>query len=358
MRRQQDEGLKFWCAPRENEKPFTEPERAQRWRLSLASLLFITVLLSDHLWFCAEATLTRTRDKRPAERLAGIADMGESANPLQRHRTPTSADGAHRTRLSREQDDIFLGNSTLGQMDTCQPGSPAAGGDSLTLASDACLTGLSGGAGTGSRSARVNMSDLYLSFCNSYSLLDLFYGFTSLNNTNCTLDMAIGMDQQECRRRLRAYQELDRQAEERYQEFELLVQKYETDQYSVRTCMEECKVKIWGEGWRGKRVSERASALGHARPPTYTLPTSLPSLDFAHTHARTHAPSSAFKGVGTQLLWQPLGFSVSILMHLRGSRSSSSSGPLDFLGGWRPTQCCCSTTLNPPQAALLLRGQI
>lgn len=285
MRRQQDEGLKFWCAPRENEKPFTEPERAQRWRLSLASLLFITVLLSDHLWFCAEATLTRTRDKRPAEGLAGIADMGESANPLQRHRTPTSADGAHRSRLSREQDNIFLGNSTLGQMDTCQPGSPAAGGDSLTLASDACLTGLSGGAEPGTRSARIHMSDLYLSFCNSYSLLDLFYGFTSLNNTNCTLDMAIGMDQQECSRRLQAYQELDRQAEERYQEFELLVQKYETDQYSVRTCMEECKVKTLGGGG-----VERASERTGSRTPTDEQPSPppYPSLYFAHTHSRTH----------------------------------------------------------------------
>ncbi len=63
--RQQDDGLKICFAPREDEKPlFTDSERAQRWRLSLASLLFITVLLSDHLWFCAEAKLTRTRDKR------------------------------------------------------------------------------------------------------------------------------------------------------------------------------------------------------------------------------------------------------------------------------------------------------
>lgn len=238
MRRQHDEGLKFWCAPRENEKPFTEPERAQRWRLSLASLLFITVLLSDHLWFCAEAKLTRTRDKRPDEGLA-ITDMGERPNSLQRHRTPTSPD-PHR--LSRAQDDIFLGNSTLWRMDTCQqPGSPSKECFTFASASDVCL-GLSAGGGKGTQSARVNMGDLYLSFCNSYSLLDLFYGFTSSNNTNCTLDMAIGMDQQECSRRLRAYQELDREAEERFQDFELLVQKYETDEYSVMTCMEECKV--------------------------------------------------------------------------------------------------------------------
>ncbi|KAF3843145.1 hypothetical protein F7725_001994 [Dissostichus mawsoni] len=136
MRRQHDEGLKYWFAPRENEKPFTESERAQRWRLSLASLLFITVLLSDHLWFCAEAKLTRTRDKRSEEGLA-ITDMGDP-------------------------DDL-----------------------------------------------------------------------------NCSLDM--GQDVLGCSKCVRAYQLLDQQAEENYREFELLVEKYETDAYSVRTCMEECK---------------------------------------------------------------------------------------------------------------------
>lgn len=285
MRRQHDEGLKFWCAPRENEKPFTEPERAQRWRLSLASLLFITVLLSDHLWFCAEAKLTRTRDKRPDEGLA-ITDMGERPNSLQRHRTPTSPD-PHR--LSRAQDDIFLGNSTLWRMDTCQqPDSPSKECFTFASAGDVHL-GLSAGGGKGTQLARVNMGDLYLSFCNSYSLLDLFYGFTSSNNTNCTLDMAIGMDQQECSRRLRAYQELDREAEERFQDFEQLVKKYETDEYSVRTCMDECKV--------GR------TALGHARPPCNT-PSHQPTPPLFRTHARTHARTpSAFKGVGTQLLW-------------------------------------------------------
>ncbi len=39
---------------------------------------------------------------------------------------------------------------------------------------------------------------------------------------------------------------LRRRAQEKYREFELLVQKYETDVYSVRTCMEECTV---GERW-------------------------------------------------------------------------------------------------------------
>ncbi|EDL14188.1 mCG48617 [Mus musculus] len=42
-------------APRQSDKPCADSERAQRWRLSLASLLFFTVLLADHLWLCAGA---------------------------------------------------------------------------------------------------------------------------------------------------------------------------------------------------------------------------------------------------------------------------------------------------------------
>ncbi|XP_076602594.1 NALCN channel auxiliary factor 1 [Chaetodon auriga] len=244
MRRQHDEGLKFWFAPRENEKPFTESERAQRWRLSLASLLFITVLLSDHLWFCAEAKLTRTRDKRSDEGLA-ITDMGEYPNSLHQHHIPTSPDPR---RLAREQDAIFLGNSTkpLWRMDTCHPDSLSKDCFTFTDAETVCL-GLSGGGEKGTQLAYVNLSDLYLSFCNSYSLLDLFYGFTSPDDLNCTLDMAMGVDLLGCRKCVRAYQSLDQQAEKNYREFELLVQKYETDAYSVRTCMEECKMvyKPW-----------------------------------------------------------------------------------------------------------------
>ncbi|KAM8749695.1 transmembrane protein FAM155A [Acanthopagrus latus] len=244
MRRQHDEGLKFWFAPRENEKPFTESERAQRWRLSLASLLFITVLLSDHLWFCAEAKLTRTRDKRPDEGLLAFTDMGEYSSSLHRHHTPTTPPDPRR--LAREQDVIFIGNSTLWRMDTCHPDSLFKDCFTFTDAETVC-PGLSGGGGEGTQSAYVNLSDLYLSFCNSYSLLDLFNGFTSLGNLTCTLSMTAGEDQDGCKECVRAYQRLDREAEKNYREFELLVQKYETDAYSVRTCMEECKMvyKPW-----------------------------------------------------------------------------------------------------------------
>ncbi|XP_061580414.1 NALCN channel auxiliary factor 1 [Cololabis saira] len=245
MRRQHDEeeGLKYWFAPRENEKPFTESERAQRWRLSLASLLFITVLLSDHLWFCAEAKLTRTRDKvRSDEEHEIITDMmGEYPNsPI-----PASHD-PHHHHLAGEEDVIFIGNTTKPLwriMDTCRPGAASKDCFTFTDAQSVCA-GLSGGG------AYVDhLNDLYLSFCNSYSLWDLFYGFKSPDLVNCSLNASAGagVDAPRCRQCVQAFQRLDRQVEDNYRDFELLVHKYETDVYSVRTCMDECKMvyKPW-----------------------------------------------------------------------------------------------------------------
>ncbi|XP_030643142.1 transmembrane protein FAM155A [Chanos chanos] len=232
--RQQDDGLKIWFAPRENEKPFTDSERAQRWRLSLASLLFITVLLSDHLWFCAEAKLTRTRDKRQDN----LAFMKTRDYPAANHIVSPSHHSSYSGPI-RDQSVIFIGNSTspLRQLETCHPDSLSK--NCYTFAdAEAVCAGLSDAGGT--RSVEWNLSDLYLSFCNSYSLLDLFHGFSSPDNLNCSLDMARGGDIAGCSRCVQAYQLHDQQAQELYQEFEVLVQKYETDVYSVRTCMEEC----------------------------------------------------------------------------------------------------------------------
>ncbi|XP_048053042.1 NALCN channel auxiliary factor 1 [Megalobrama amblycephala] len=227
--RQRDDGLKIWCAPRENEKPFTDSERAQRWRLSLASLLFLTVLLSDHLWFCAEAKLTRTRDK--------LAPMDMSAN----HRPDLPS--THSS-LRRNEDAIFVVNSTkpLWQLETCHPDSLSENCFTFVDADHLCR-GLSETEGT----RWMNISDLYLSFCNSYSLMDLLDGSLSPDNLNCSLDAIMDGDQNRCSLCVQAYQRYDLHAQEKYEEFEMMADKYETDVYSVRTCMEECKIvyKPW-----------------------------------------------------------------------------------------------------------------
>ncbi|XP_016132540.1 transmembrane protein FAM155A [Sinocyclocheilus grahami] len=227
--RQRDDGLKIWCAPRENEKPFTDSERAQRWRLSLASLLFLTVLLSDHLWFCAEAKLTRTRDK--------LASVDMSAN----HRPDLPS--THSS-LRRNEDAIFVVNSTkpLWQLETCQPDGLSENCFTFVDADHLCR-GLSQTEGT----RWMNISDLYLSFCNSYSLMDLLYGSLSPDNLNCSLNVIVDGDLNSCSLCVQAYQRYDLHALEKYEEFEMMADKYETDVYSVRTCMEECKIvyKPW-----------------------------------------------------------------------------------------------------------------
>ncbi|NWV04204.1 F155A protein, partial [Ptilonorhynchus violaceus] len=182
--RQYDDGLKIWFAPRENEKPFTDSERAQKWRLSLASLLFFTVLLSDHLWFCAEAKFTGTGEKEqpppekpePAEPEL-LAGMGEPAPPAPRR--------------------------------------PAPGWD---------------------------LTDFYLSFCNSYTLWELFAGLSNPDTLNCSLDVVL-KGEGSCSQCVQAYQRYDQHAQEKYEEFEVMLQKYlQSDEYSVKSCPEDCKV--------------------------------------------------------------------------------------------------------------------
>ncbi|KPP59263.1 hypothetical protein Z043_122831 [Scleropages formosus] len=217
---QQDDGLNIWFAPRQHDKPFVDPERAQKWRLSLAALLFLTVLLSDHLWFCAEATRTQTRD-----RFAWTDAAGE------------------------RRDAAFAGNSTersSWRPETCPPDSLSESCFAFEDAEPAVCRALSLSVSeepAGTRAVDFNLSHLYLAFCNTYSLLDLFYGSWSPDNLNCSLDaVMMGGNSRACTRCVEEFQRYDQHAQEKYEEFELLIEKYETDVYSVRTCMDECKV--------------------------------------------------------------------------------------------------------------------
>ncbi|KAK3568347.1 hypothetical protein QTP86_004949 [Hemibagrus guttatus] len=209
--RQQDDGLNIRSAPRQDEKPSADSERAQRWRLRLASFLFASVLLADRLWLCAAAERTSTEGER------------RDAVPFR-----DTEDQEYRSSYgSTDYTHPFAGNSStpLWRLEACHPDSVSKSCFTVANAEAAC-SGLS--------DAEWNLSDLYLSFCDSYSLLDLFYGFSSPDNVSCGDNMSA------CSRCVRAFQRLDRLAQDRYHEFELLVLKYETDAYSVRTCMDEC----------------------------------------------------------------------------------------------------------------------
>ncbi|XP_031752903.1 transmembrane protein FAM155A [Xenopus tropicalis] len=244
MCRQYDDSLKIWFAPRENEKPFTDSERAQKWRLSLASLLFFTVLLSDHLWFCAEATLTRTRDKE--QDTVVLPSMAHQFPSVEGHSLSPTLQSSQKS-LRKGKKAIFLGNSTkpLWLLEASYPHSPFGQCFSVDDAESVCRN-LSEGARN--KPTHFNMSNFYLPFCNSYTLSDLFFGFSNPDTFNCSGDVVEKGDVAGCRQCVQAYQLYDQHAQEKYEEFEVLLQKYlQSDEYSVRSCSEECKAvyKSW-----------------------------------------------------------------------------------------------------------------
>ncbi|XP_053912760.1 NALCN channel auxiliary factor 1 isoform X2 [Cuculus canorus] len=260
--RQCDDGLKIWFAPRENEKPFTDSERAQKWRLSLASLLFFTVLLSDHLWFCAEAKFTGTGEKEqpppeqpePAEPELP-AGMGDPAPPATRLLAPASPSPGTEP----------LGNSTGSPPETCPPLGSSSGqcfsvGDAEAVCERRGMPGRRRGAGQ-SPAPAWDLTDFYLSFCNSYTLWELFAGLSNPDTLNCSLD-AVLRGEGSCSQCVQAYQRYDQHAQEKYEEFEVMLQKYlQSDEYSVKSCPEDCK----GSSSADSVSVSRHSPVSHSR---------------------------------------------------------------------------------------------
>lgn len=255
--RQYDDGLKIWFAPRENEKPFADSERAQKWRLSLASLLFFTVLLSDHLWFCAEAKFTGTgeQEQPPPEQAEPAepelpAGMGDPPPPAPRLRAPPapslppSPGGGRGNRTAgtepRHGQAAFLGNSTAGPPETCPPPGPGSpSGQCFSVGDAEAVCRRRGGPG---RPPARDLTDFYLSFCNSYTLWELFAGLSDPDTLNCSLDVVL-KGEGSCSQCVQAYQRYDQHAQEKYEEFEVMLQKYlQSAEYSVKSCPEDCKV--------------------------------------------------------------------------------------------------------------------
>ncbi|XP_067842556.1 NALCN channel auxiliary factor 1 [Heptranchias perlo] len=245
MCRQQDDGLKIWYVPRQNDKPCTDSERAQKWRLSLASLLFFTVLLSDHLWLCAEANLTRTRDQEQGT----LADMGEDPSAANHVLSPASLRrGQPRNTISTGKHAIFIGNTTarpMWQLETCYP----------HCLSDQCFSVEDAESVCGSvreeasdRSSPLSFSNFHLSFCESYTLSELFAGMSTLEGLNCDLKVAMDGDATVCVQCVETYQRLDQHAQEKYEDFQSLFEKYlQSGEYSVKSCIDDCKTvyKAW-----------------------------------------------------------------------------------------------------------------
>lgn len=319
--RQYDDGLKIWFAPRENEKPFTDSERAQKWRLSLASLLFFTVLLSDHLWFCAEAKFTGTGEKEqpppekpePAEPEL-LAGMGEPAPPAPRLLAPPSPSlppspgssgggGGRGSRTNgtepRHGKAAFLGNSTARPPETCPPPGSSSGqcfsvGDAEAVCQRRGGSGRPRGTGQ-SPAPGWDLTDFYLSFCNSYTLWELFAGLSNPDTLNCSLDVVL-KGEGSCSQCVQAYQRYDQHAQEKYEEFEVMLQKYlQSDEYSVKSCPEDCKVGAPAVfPVPGCRAGVPPSAVGAAVDPVVPASVCAPGAG----GRASHGAGDAAEGIG------------------------------------------------------------
>uniref|UniRef100_A0A8C2SRK1 Family with sequence similarity 155 member A n=1 Tax=Coturnix japonica TaxID=93934 RepID=A0A8C2SRK1_COTJA len=235
------------CAPRRSDKPVADPERAQKWRLSLASLLFFTVLLSDHLWLCAGAKL-RARERSGAGRPRGRAPRALQEPPagsceaflgnLSRAPGPASCPAAR-----ADLDSACARLHSLQRLLGSFAGVPLRSPPATALFS--------------SPSSKRNFLQAYfrnfnLSFCDTYTIWDLLREMGGPDSLDCSVDnlmvdlvaaAAGALGGEACSSCVQAYQRLDQHAQEKYEEFDLLLEKYlQSDEYSVRSCIRDCKV--------------------------------------------------------------------------------------------------------------------
>ncbi|XP_076843807.1 NALCN channel auxiliary factor 2 isoform X2 [Brachyhypopomus gauderio] len=220
--------IKICCAPEPSEKPCADPERVQRWRTSLASLLFFTVLLCDHLWLCAGAKL-RSRERLHRRAHVREHDCGVFLNLTDPECADTDAHG---------REPLESACSTLYR----QRSASVSSSYSVPVA-------------TVSPHAFLEFfRNFSLSFCDSFTVADLLEGMASPDGLNCSLahvirDLFSGgpQDGDVCSACIHAYVRLDQHAQEKYQEFDSLTRKYMADDYSVRAHTQLCQVmyKAW-----------------------------------------------------------------------------------------------------------------
>uniref|UniRef100_UPI00398F0029 NALCN channel auxiliary factor 2 n=1 Tax=Pristiophorus japonicus TaxID=55135 RepID=UPI00398F0029 len=209
--------LKICSAPTANEKPCVDSQRAEKWQMSLASLLLFAVLLSDYFCSCA---CTKLRSGETAGKIW--------SDPTGSRNLTTSHAGVQRQR--RGQCDLSLTNLTEPVEDLEAACRFPKGLDS------ACLWSY--------------FSHLRLDFCHSYTIADLLRDYVNPNGLNCSLDMRISDDggaMSVCSECIRAYQMEDQHAQEKYEEFESMLHKYLESGYSVRSCPSDCMAvyKAW-----------------------------------------------------------------------------------------------------------------
>ncbi|CAH6779979.1 Fam155b [Phodopus roborovskii] len=265
-------------APRPSDKPCADSERAQRWRLSLASLLFFTVLLADHLWLCAGA---RPRARELSSSMRPPWGAGRDRQPVPPRaalRLPPPSPGES----SASSGTCGPRYSNLTKAAPAAGPGPVCGGVPEPTGLDAACTKLESlqrlfepttpapplrPPDSPSRtpaefpSAKKNLlkghfRNFTLSFCDTYTVWDLLLGMDRPDSLDCSLDTLLGDllavvaspgsgTWEACSNCIEAYQRLDRHAQEKYDEFDLVLHKYlQAEEYSIRSCTKGCKVGI------------------------------------------------------------------------------------------------------------------
>uniref|UniRef100_A0A670Z1C2 NALCN channel auxiliary factor 2 n=1 Tax=Pseudonaja textilis TaxID=8673 RepID=A0A670Z1C2_PSETE len=239
------------------EKPCADSERAQKWRLSLGSLLFFAVLLSDRLWLCGAAgTRLRAEARSPAMSAAGPALVGGPRNRSAFEGPGPPAPPPCSPAAPARRPDL---SSACSPRRLFQQGSLAAfAAVPLRLPAAAALAAAAAAAASPQLDfLEGHFRTFRLPFCDAYTAWDLLLGMAGPESLDCTLanllmdflSAAAGAQRGEaCSSCLEAYQRLDQHAQEKYEEFELVLEKYlQAEDYSVRSCIRDCKAvyKAW-----------------------------------------------------------------------------------------------------------------
>ncbi|KAM4664141.1 NALCN channel auxiliary factor 2 [Discoglossus pictus] len=263
--REDEAVLKICWEPRHSDKPCADSERAQRWRMSLASLLFFTVLLSNHLWLVsagakAKGSFTFSHQPPPGEQgnssllpLQSFPGEGRGCwDTFLSNLTKSAAHSPHCTgaRSSHLDSACTKLHYLQRHRGALSPPSPQPSSWSYTPSSFSSKRNF----------LKTYFRNFTLSFCDTYTILDLLLGMSNPDSLDCSLESLMGdfvgaaaissslIEGEVCSSCVQAYQRLDQHAQEKYEEFDFVLEKYlQAGEYSVRSCVGDCKAvyKAW-----------------------------------------------------------------------------------------------------------------
>ncbi|OCT67329.1 transmembrane protein FAM155B [Xenopus laevis] len=263
--REDEAVLKICWEPRHSDKPCADSERAQRWRMSLASLLFFTVLLSNHLWLVsagakARGSFTFSLQTTNSSLLSPHSFPGEGRgcwDTFLSNLTKSAAQPPHCTGVRSTQLDTACAKLHYLQRHR--------GPFSLSYPQPSSWSSSYWSYPPSSFSSKRNFLKAYfrnytLSFCDTYTILDLLLGMSNPDSLDCSLESLMEdfvgaaaassalIEGEVCSNCIQAYQRLDQHAQEKYEEFDFVLEKYlQSGEYSVRSCVGDCKAvyKAW-----------------------------------------------------------------------------------------------------------------